>query len=214
MQLHRAHGNDWDDIAPDKRNRWQLLAGRTGGYASPGNAISLVGGLLVISGLMLLVYQRHLLLAVALLCIGRLADLADGVIADWTGTKSPVGEAMDAVVDKIELILAVVVIGLLALMPVAVFITLAVHALYNVILSLTLHFRGDKMHPSRSGKFAAAVEWAAAAIFVLHYGLPMSTSLRNLTSLVAWMLFGVFVVLALVSSYQYTKELRISDEQG
>jgi phosphatidylglycerophosphate synthase len=143
MKLHRASGNDWDDIAPEERNIWQRTASSTNGLVSPSNVITIVGGVLVTAGLVLLARHEIVWLAVTLIMIGRAADLADGLVADKTGTKSTVGEAMDATVDKLELVAAVVVIWLASLIPAFVFVILVVHAVYNSLLSLAEYFVGQ-----------------------------------------------------------------------
>jgi phosphatidylglycerophosphate synthase len=210
MQLHRAAGNDWDAVAIAKQNNWQKLARRTNGLVSPGNFITVLGCLLVVTGLVLLLHHKSTWLAVILLMVGRLADLADGLVADWTGTKSPVGEAMDAIIDKIELALVVIVIWLLSLLPTAVFIVFAVHTVSNVVLSTFANYKTERLHPSRSGKLAAAGEWAVIALFVLHYGLSLYGFWNNLTALVAWGLFAGSALLAIFGSYQYSRQLTSS----
>jgi phosphatidylglycerophosphate synthase len=210
MKLHRASGNDWDDIAPEERNIWQRTASSTNGLVSPSNVITIVGGVLVTAGLVLLARHENVWLAVTLIMIGRAADLADGLVADKTGTKSTVGEAMDATVDKLELVAAVVVIWLASLIPAFVFVILVVHAVYNSLLSLAEYFVGQGLHPSRSGKLAAAVEWVAIGLFVLDAGLNIVGGWYTVLTTAAWLLFAIFIILGIPSSIDYTKQLRSS----
>jgi phosphatidylglycerophosphate synthase len=207
MQLHRARGNDWDTIATEQRNRWQAIASRTGGFVSPGNIITVIGGLLVAAGLILLAYQQNTWLAVALLLLGRLADLADGWTADRTGTKSPVGETFDAVIDKLELLGAVVVLWATALLPDVVFAALLLHVAYNSGLSVVERTRGRGLHPSRSGKLAAALEWIVIPLYVVDAGNHVRGGWHTVVFGSASILFVVIICLALVSSLDYTRQL-------
>lgn len=208
MKLHRATGNDWDKAATAQQNYWQRLAARTGGLLTPGNIITILGGLLVASGLLMLALHNNTLVAVGLLILGRLADLADGWAADRTGTKSPVGEAFDAVVDKFELLGAVVVLWIASLLPDIVFVVLLLHAVYNSSLSLLEHSRRRGLHPSRSGKLAAALEWLVIPLFVIDAGLNVSGGWHTAVFGSAIVLFISIICLALISSVDYTKQLR------
>jgi phosphatidylglycerophosphate synthase len=208
MQLHRADGNDWDGVAVSDRNVWQRLAARTGGLASPGNAVTVAGGVIVVIALVLLANHRSTWLAVAMLMLGRLADLLDGHVASWTGTKSPVGEAFDAVVDKLEICLAAVVLWLLSLVPGVVFAVFVVHALYNFGLTFLDFVTNRKLHPTQAGKLAAAAEWIAIGLFVLDSGLKLSGNWHLVTVSAAWILFVIFAALGVVSSLGYTAQLR------
>jgi phosphatidylglycerophosphate synthase len=207
MQLHRAAGNDWDRIPPSQQNVWQRMAVRTGGFCTPGNAITILGGLVVASGLVLLAAKQNTWLAVALLLSGRLMDLLDGWLADRTGTKSPVGEAFDATVDKLELLSALLVIWLGSMIPDVVFAVLLLHAAYNSILSLIAYFQRLELHPARSGKLAAALEWLAIGLFVADAGRKLSGNWHVFVAGAAWTLFVIIIGLALVSSAGYNRQL-------
>jgi cardiolipin synthase len=175
---------------------------------TPGNLITLLGLGLVVLGLVLLSQKVDVWLAVICLVIGRLADLLDGLVAHRTRTKSPVGEAMDAAVDKLEIILTVIVIWLLGLLPTAAFILCAVHAVYNVGLSVYAHFTAHRIHPTRAGKLATASQWAAIALFIPAFSDLWRNPPQSLLYLIGWVCIGCFVALGLTSSWQYTKELR------
>jgi phosphatidylglycerophosphate synthase len=211
MQLHRAAGNDWDVVPPAQRNGWQRMASRTAGIVTPGNFLTILGAILVVRGLVLLAKHSDTWLAVGVLMLGRVADLADGFMADRTGTKSTLGEALDATADKLELLGAVVVIWLLSLISDVVFAVLIVHAVYNGLLSLYEHFGRRNLHPSRSGKLAAAIEWLVIGLFAVDAGVKLPAGWHALVLSAAWVLFAVFVWLAVVSSVGYTRQLRTKD---
>jgi phosphatidylglycerophosphate synthase len=97
--------------------------------------------------------------------VGRALDLADGWAADKTGTKSRLGEAVDASLDKIE-----TVIVLLAVWPyVAPWIVPAILVPHGLIAIVALSARelGRPLHPLRSGKVSMALAWVGLVVIVL-----------------------------------------------
>lgn len=212
MQLHRADGNDWDTLAPQKWNVWQRLADRTNGLLTPGNVVTLIGAAIVTIGLVVLASNGSVWLGAGLILLGRAADLLDGFLADRSGTKSAVGEAMDASVDKLELAAALVVLWQINLLPTAVFIILAVQAIYNVVISVTAKLRGRRLPPSHSGKLGALVEWLTIGLFIAHYGAHLSANLDHIVSVAAWLGFSLFVAFALISGAAYTSKVFGSHE--
>src|SRR5690349_11384075 len=101
MKLHHAGTKpDWDLVAASKRNSWQRLAKLSYGVMTPGNLLSFIGILLVGIGLAA-INRQHIWKGLVLLAMGRLCDILDGSAAEYTGTKSPLGEAVDASLDKI-----------------------------------------------------------------------------------------------------------------
>lgn len=100
MNLHRVgQSADWEDIPAEQRNTFQKVAARTRGAITPGNAVSILGMGLVISGAR--EYTKgNRARGLVLMAAGRVCDNIDGFVADKTGTKSRIGEAVDAVGDK------------------------------------------------------------------------------------------------------------------
>lgn len=166
MQLHRASKKpDWEHVAPRHRNRWQRLAAATHGIVTPANLISLLGFLLVVAGLLLLL--RHRLWEGALLVVaGRLADLADGFVAQRVRTKSPLGEAVDATIDKLGALLALGAFAIADLAPLWVLTAIALLNIVNTTVSLAARRHGTVIHPSAAGKQATAAQWMLLALYI------------------------------------------------
>lgn len=207
MQLHRANGNDWDSVRAKDRNVWQQLAARTRGLVTPGNVITIAGALVVTAGLIVLAAHRNVWLGAGLILGGRVADLLDGYLADRTGTKSRVGEALDAIVDKLELAAVLLVLWHIHLLPDIIFVILALQALFNVGLSLAGRARKVSLHPSRSGKNGAVVEWIAAGLFIVHMGANLPSGFDAICAGLAWICFLAFIIFTLVSGFDYSKQV-------
>src|SRR5580700_510193 len=154
MKLHRALRSDWSEVAPQQRTLWQRAAACSHGVITPGNFITLIGAVFVIIGLYDLAHAQ-LITGVALLLIGRMADILDGMVADHTKTKSPLGEAVDAATDKILTIVALYVLLDNQLIPLIVGLVMAVHAVYNILVSTVARRLHVSLHPSSTGKLSA-----------------------------------------------------------
>jgi cardiolipin synthase len=166
MNLHRTLGKpDWQSVPLSSRSVWQQTAASTGGFATPGNVLTTFGLGAVVTGL-LFVSGKHYPAALALVTCGRLLDLADGWIADRTGTKGPVGEVFDASADKLATLLTIIVLGVTGLAPLWTLLVLLVPQLAVAVLSLALRQRGHALHPSLLGKFSMAALWASLLLFL------------------------------------------------
>lgn len=202
MKLHRVGKRaDWDRLKARNRNNWQKVAVKTHGIITPGNIISMVGFGLVVSGLWFM-YIDQVLLGVLMVGVGRLLDIADGMLADKTGTKSPLGEVVDATIDKAEIALALPVLVITqVLLPWQALVIVALHAL-NVVLIFITKVRGMLPHASQSGKYATTVQWVA---IVLYGVIKNNPSLRS----ISWLSHAVFnlaLILGLVTIYGYAKK--------
>jgi phosphatidylglycerophosphate synthase len=204
MKLHRATRSDWSEVAPQQRTVLQRWAAGSRGIITPGNLISLIGAALVVRGL----YEiRHaqLIGGVAILLVGRMADVLDGLVADYTKTKSPLGEAVDASVDKILILLTLYVLLDRHLLPIAVVIVMAVHAAYSIgVSSVGRHFK-IVLHPSRAGKLGATLEWLCVGLYLLGDILKQQQHSTTLALGAAVISFGLFVIAAVWSSLNYTR---------
>lgn len=167
MNLHRA-GNaaDWDTTPRHKRNFWQRIAARTGGVGTPGNVLSIGGFCLVALGLWIVaahgVWEGTLLVA-----LGRLADILDGIIAHYTGTKSPLGRALDATLDKIGALAALAVFGADNIMPLWIAIAILVQNIATIAVGIYAPWKRVVLNPSKEGKLAAAGFWVTIVLFVV-----------------------------------------------
>lgn len=166
MKLHQSKKRpDWDTVALESRNRWQRLAARTRGVITPGNAISLVGLCLTLTGLYLIA-KTGLGLGLVIVLIGRLADVLDGFVADRTGTKSQLGKMIDASIDKITALATLIILAIYGLMPLWAVLVIGLQSIANIVLALIGRQRFKRMQPSRRGKIAVFGFWAAIVLFL------------------------------------------------
>lgn len=204
--MHTSIKPDWQDIPAGKRNRWQRYAAATKGVVAPANFLSLLGAMLVVYGLFLLLDTQTILYGVVLILIGRLADIADGYVADKTSTKSPFGEATDAAIDKILLGLALIFFLIGQVIPAIVTFILLAHAILNTLVGFAGYFRRLSVHPSRYGKYATAAEWVSLSLFVLVNAAAAGSNMYKYLNGFAWLSLGVFIILAIPSSLSYIKQ--------
>lgn len=176
MDLHRASAHpDWTSTAPTARNMWQRLAARTSGVVTPGNVITLAG--LVFVSLGVVVFGQHRLTGLMLIGAGRAADVADGMIAAATGTKSRLGEALDASADKLSLFAVLAVLIVQRVLIVWFVAPLGLQALVMVALSLIAHARRRTLHPVRAGKITTTLAWIGLfAVGISALLVPRSTA--------------------------------------
>jgi CDP-diacylglycerol--glycerol-3-phosphate 3-phosphatidyltransferase len=210
MRLHKSEVADWEDLAPGQMNSWQRLADRTGGVATLGNVISVAGAAIVSYGLYFLT-RRHLTIGIILVLIGRLADVLDGMVAESTGTKSPLGEAVDAAIDKLILAAALIIMLGEQLLPFVVGLIMLFHTGYNSAVSLIAKAKRQPitLHPSFSGKLSAVFEWLSAGLYVLAVEAKSHDSVAHHASLVAASLsFAIFVGLASFASADYSRQFK------
>lgn len=202
MNLHRTHQHpDWHAVAAEDRSVWQRLAAATRGIVTPGNIITLVGLAMVLAGLGALLGQ-HYWLAGALVLAGRLCDLLDGWAADATGTKSPLGELVDATVDKIETGAAFVAVLIAQLLPWWIVALLLAVQVMIAVIALAARRRKVALHPSRRGKVAMALIW------VLIIGLVVVRIMGVNTPVIEVIAGLVVAIETLLVAREYRQQLR------
>lgn len=206
MKLHRALRSDWSEIAPQQRTLWQRCAAASRGIITPGNLITLIGALLVIRGLYDLAHGQ-LITGIALLLVGRMADILDGMVADYTKTKSPLGEAVDAVTDKVLTIVALYVLLDKQLLPLIIGVIMALHVLYNIIVTTVARQLHVSLHPSLTGKLSALFEWACVGLFVLIDIFKQQHHQTADVRVIAIISFVLFIATAAWSSLHYTSSV-------
>lgn len=166
MDLHHAEDQpDWEGQVPDTWNSWQRLAAATKGVATPANALSVAGFAVVCLGLVKIA-QADFWAGTAFLVIGRLADAIDGVTAELTGTKSPLGETVDAGLDKAIVFIALAILASAGIVPLWVVALIVLLNVWNVIMSWFGEQRAVHVQPSRSGKWATFGYWASISLFL------------------------------------------------
>lgn len=187
MNLHRTTGKpDWDNISPATRNIFQKVAAATSGILSPANIISVLGLGLVVYGLVEIINQQFWL-GLVFVAIGRLLDIVDGAVAEATHTKSPLGELVDASIDKIGTLLTIIT---LFVANIADWWVIVILLLPQVIIPVTIFFKrrkGINVHPTRVGKVSMALVWVSVV------GLLLVNALGYMMTMV----FGVYVIAVL-----------------
>jgi len=207
MKLHRANAEaDWERIPAAEHTAIQRLASRTHGIVTPGNICSALGLLLVSIGLYY-VWRDQLWLGAGLIVIGRLCDLLDGSTAEMTHTKSPLGEAIDASIDKLEALLALVVIIATGFIPLLLAIIIGVENAVTVVLSLVAKYKGQSVHPVIAGKLGGAIEWIALIGFMLNAAITTNWPYSRVTFIGAYVLSAVAISFNGVATLAYARAM-------
>lgn len=205
MELHRSGIKaDWEMVPPTQRTGWQRLAASSGGILTPGNTLTLIGLLLVMWGTYS-IFHKHYESGMLALFSGRIADILDGLIAEATKTKSPLGEMIDAVADKIALLIVLPVLAANHLVPVAVIGLLLLYSLTNASFGILSKVKKRMVHPTFEGKLATAACWFGIAAFLFSSTI-LSHSFQpwhSLTVALAWGLTLFFVVWGYRASSEY-----------
>ena len=202
MNLHRTNTTpDWESIDESNRTYIQRLAHETSGVVTPANLITLIGLFLVVVGLIIYSVDRSFL-GVGLIIMGRVLDVVDGLVADATKTKSPLGEFLDASVDKIILFIILGFAYFLDIMPVAAIVAVALPASLVTLVSYIAKLNKVELHPSRIGKISTAVIWISMVAFMA------SGSLGGIYELAVFCV-AAGATLSFVSLYQYARQIRL-----
>ena len=174
MDLHRTTGKpDWEEVSPSKRTAIQKLAFASRGIITPPNLITLIGLIIVMYGLVALLQQLFWTGLIAL-AVGRLLDVLDGLVAQKTGTKSPLGELLDATVDKIGTVLTFVV---LYIGGISFWWLITILLLPQVIIPFVILYkrtRNIQIHPTRAGKLSMATLWVSLVGLILIKALALT----------------------------------------
>lgn len=200
MSLHRiGRVADWDAVSLAARNRWQQLAAKTHGFVTPGNFISILSAALAFLG-MVWIYQGHELAGLTTLAIGRLGDVLDGYVADITGTKSSLGETLDAGLDKATVFGALVLLLALSIVPNWLVILLGIQQLLAALVGAYAKSAGLGLHPSPFGKATMTAQWIMLMLCIIGYavsfGSPMTAivySALGVTVLAGYIVVGGYI---------------------
>lgn len=185
-------------------NGWQKLAVWSKGLLTPGNLASLAGGISALYGLWIIV-DGQTVEGLAFLAAGRIADVADGLIAESTKTKSPIGETVDASIDKVVVGATLLVLGAISLVPWIIIVIAALQNIANVIISVVAKLRDKVIHPSRIGKVSAAFIWTTMILYPLGDFLKQEghSASGGLIVVLAIVSFFIYVVMGLQASLGY-----------
>ncbi len=201
MKLHRSGtAADWDGVANKRRTPIQKLASRTRGVITPPNIVSLIGLIAGLIGLVALLSHEYWL-ALGFLAAGRLLDIADGWIAEQTGTKSPLGEIVDAVIDKIITILTIIVLYITTVSNWWLVTLLLLPQVCITILSIYRRKIGRGFQPSRIGKLSMAALWLGIAGLIITEAMSLE-----------WVSIGVMILvitagaLGVIALIRYSKD--------
>jgi len=206
MNLHRSSGKpDWAAVPEDQQNVWQRLAARSSGKVTPGNVFTVGGFGLVLLGIWL-INQNQLWLGLSFLVFGRLCDLFDGIVADQTKTKSPLGEVLDAGFDKFGTLASLVGLCTAHIINVLILLVVLLPNLSNSLITITGNRRGMVLHVSQNGKLFMATSWMALVGYVLAAALKLNFS--SWLGLLASCLLIISLVLGLLASKGYFEDLR------
>jgi len=167
MELHRASKQpDWEKVPQAEQRIVQKIAAKTAGVVTPGNAVSVAGLFLTHSGL-IDIKRSQFLRGTARVAVGRALDIADGYVADKTGTKSPLGEKVDATIDKILMADALWFLYKKDIIPTKAAILIGGQNMVNTVATAIATLRGNEIHSSREGKITTAMQWAAIGGYCL-----------------------------------------------
>ncbi len=216
MKLHRTGKvADWRRTRRGRYNTWQKIAAETGGWITPANILS-VGGLLFVA------YGGYLLISddyyagFLTIVVGRLADLVDGYVADNTGTKSPLGEMIDVVCDKLAIGIVLPILALEGLVPPYIIAAIVAQNLVVGIISLLGRGRAINLHPNQEGKLSVAASWVAVIAFALANSLPGSgwEALHTATLCIAISSSIIFAISGTLALIKYAGGLQRPTKPG
>jgi phosphatidylglycerophosphate synthase len=155
------------------------------------------------------IYFGELVWGLLYIGLGRLADIADGYVAHATGTKSQIGEAVDATIDKLTILMSLVVFLATGILPLVAVAIIGLRNSINISLSVAARLQKQILHPSLAGKFAAATEWATVLLFILAAIANEQTweSLEMIMLTAAWAMLGVSLFIGVTAIKDYAQDV-------
>ena len=172
-KMNRHEGvADWElELGPDEKlnaiQRFsQRVAAKTNGVVTPGNALSAVGAGLVGWGLYDYMNGRQGL-GVAKILAGKTFDYFDGKVANWTKTKSPLGEAVDAGFDTATIAGMLGVAAITETVPIPALIAITARNVGTIALTAIDKMRGWAPHSSKEQKINQPIQWLTLGVFAV-----------------------------------------------
>lgn len=201
MNLHRNTGTpDWEMVAIEERTAIQKLAAATRGVVTPPNLISLIGFGLVIYGLLALLQEAYWV-GLGALGVGRLLDIVDGAVAQLTGTKSPLGELVDATIDKFGTLFTIIAFYIAGI---SFWWLITVLLLPQVLISLVVLYKrvkNQKIHPTLAGKLSMGALWVSLVGLVVMKALTVAS--LHPFSVAVYVVTAISVGLGIYALWQY-----------
>ncbi len=197
---------DWENIKPSEQSAFQRVARETHGVVTPANAVSLAGLALVVDG------SRRLLSAdyhagIPEIGVGRVLDLVDGVVANKTGTKSPLRAGVDAVFDKVGMVVGLSAIAQQSLAPKPVIVAHLAQNAANAAITMSAKKNGVVLNPSQEGKWAMAAQGLGIGLHTIARGLLKGRAKYSLEA-AAYSVDGVAIYFGIVATKGYLDEAR------
>lgn len=207
--MHRSKTADWENTKGEDRNIWQKLAFRSYGTLTPANFVSLIGAVLAVYGL-ILIMNSEIVSGLLLVAIGRVADLLDGLIAEYTKTKSPLGEMIDAVADKLVIAFAIIVFAALELVPWPIIALIALQNIFTGLAVIIGRLRNVKIHPSKYGKYSTALAWVTLIFYPLGSWVKdnESSTTGTILTIIALASFVLWLAAGSIASFRYGKSIK------
>jgi len=167
MDLHRPDAKgEWEYIPESERTAIQSVAAKTNGLLTPANVITVAGTALVLDGLRD-VHNDNYVSGTVKIGVGRVCDYVDGWVSARQGTLGPVGEALDAGVDKLQMAAALGVLTKKAVIPPLAAGVMGVQNALNAGITLSAKAKNREIHTTAEGKLATAGQWLAIGSYVV-----------------------------------------------
>lgn len=175
MNEHRSGSRpDWEELEPSEHNLWQRIAAKTSGVITPGNVVSTAGLLAVCHGLYQFTNGNKLGGALEV-AGGFAADAVDGYVADWTGTKSPLGKGVDASFDKVKIGATLYALYVGDVLPLATVGVIGAQNAANTAFTMIAMQKGQEMQPEAAGKQTMWFQCGGMALAAFGYSMADPT---------------------------------------
>jgi len=168
--LHRVEEgrqSDWEGLTYEEMNPFQRLAEVSKGIVTIGNVTSLASTVLTLIGIELITHEerKHKVLGAAAIILGRLGDLADGKLADITGTKSKLGANLDGSLDTVQVAFALSKLsGEGKIIPTDEALATGALTLVKTASAIETVRRGGKAQTSFIGKLQTGAFWSRVGL--------------------------------------------------
>lgn len=179
MNLHRSSERpEWEGYANNEQNPFQKVAAATKGIVTIGNVLTGAGYLITKSGYNDMDKGRTGK-AMAKVFIGRFFDVADGIAADKTKTKSREGAEADAIADQKLMYDGLELMGRHEVAPSPVVRGFGALAILNAYAAVKGKSEGKKMDTSLSGKLSTFIKWGSLVGYMSSKALAESGKLEK-----------------------------------